>query len=112
MRLRKRYKKPKENLPPSICAWCGKVIPEDTEVWSFGIKARPEIDLADQRGKVIDLTVVSANKIVPAIVVTEDSEAKKEKGYDMVFMLCSQYCALQLKEALDKDMQRYGRHQQ
>ena len=87
----------------NTCAWCNKRIPEDCEVFGFGAKIRQGIDLEDQEGKTISLFLALANKTVPAIATTGNSEAKR-KGYDLMFMTCSQACAESLKEALQKEI--------
>jgi len=87
----------------NICAWCNKEVPEDVEVFGFGTKARPGVDLSEQEGTVIQLPLALEGKTVPAIVVTSDSEAKRQ-GYDLAFLACSQECAQSLREALQREI--------
>lgn len=109
MRLRRRKKKqlPRPVSFVTTCAWCGKGIPEDTEVFSIGAKARPGVDLKDQEGSIIPLPLHLVRKIVPAMIPTSDSEAKKD-GYDMVFMVCSRSCGEALRQALDEEGESEG----
>jgi hypothetical protein len=86
----------------NTCAWCGKVIPEDSEVFGLGAKVRQGFDIKDQEGRIIPLTLLQADKTIPAIVTTSNSEAKRE-GYDLMFMTCSQGCAKSLKKTLQKE---------
>ncbi|MEW6419325.1 MAG: hypothetical protein AB1480_14635 [Nitrospirota bacterium] len=86
----------------NTCAWCGKTIPENSEVFGLGAKIRHGFDIKDKEGKIIQLSLVLTNKTVPAIVTTSDSEAKRE-GYDLMFMTCSQRCAKSLKKTLQKE---------
>jgi hypothetical protein len=37
------------------CAWCGDEIPDDTELFGIGAKARPDLDITELEGKVIDI---------------------------------------------------------
>ena len=48
--MRRRKRKPRDLVErfQSTCGWCGKHIPDDTEVYSGGGKARPGIALALQ----------------------------------------------------------------
>lgn len=68
-----------------ICAWCNKEILEDVEVFGFGARARPGIDLSGQEGTIIQIPLTLESKTVPAAVVTSGSEAKKQ-GYDLAFL--------------------------
>lgn len=86
----------------NTCAWCKKEIPEDTEVFGFGAKAKKGVNLNGKEGNIIPLLLINAHREVSAIVVTKDSQAKKE-GYDFMFMACSQKCAKSLKTALNAE---------
>lgn len=91
----------KKNITPADvlkrCAWCGKFIPEDQEIFTLGSKTHPEVDLSAQEGGVILMEV--GEKLVPAIVPTSDSPAK-EAGHDVLIVLCSRKCGLALREVL------------
>ncbi|MBW2039692.1 MAG: hypothetical protein JRI46_08865 [Deltaproteobacteria bacterium] len=91
----------------NTCAWCNKRIPEDFEVFGLGAKVKQESDLADKEGKIIQLFLVVANKTVPAIVTTNNSQAKID-GIDLMFMTCSQDCAESLRDALKKEKDLIG----
>ena len=84
------------------CAWCNKRIAKNSEVFSLGAKARKGTDLKRYRGSSIRLQLRHVDKIVPAMVPTPGSEARKA-GNDVLFMLCSEQCAKQLKKALLKE---------
>ena len=84
------------------CAWCTKRIAPDTEVFSLGAKAQKGISLNRYKGSTIRLKLRHIDKIVPAIIPTPGSPAKKT-GNDVLFMLCSEHCAQQLKRALLKE---------
>lgn len=86
----------------NICAWCGKEIPEDSEVFSLGAKVRQGFDIKGQEGRIIPLSLIQADKTIPAIVTTSNSDAKRE-GNDLLFMTCSQGCAKSLKKTLHKE---------
>ena len=105
MKLRRRPKR-KANLQESLintCAWCGALIPEDTEVFSLGAKLKPDIDLKRDEGTVIHLRLETIDKVVLAIVPTSDSPAKKE-GKAILFMICSDDCGTALGKALEQDV--------
>ena len=86
----------------NTCAWCNKRIPENTEVLGLGAMVKQGIDLKDQEGKIILLSLVLTRKTVPAMVTTSNSEAKRT-GKDLMFMTCGQSCAESLKDAFQKE---------
>ncbi len=84
------------------CAWCKKTIPQDAEVFAFGAKANPGIDLSDNEGEFVSLTLALANKTVVALVTVKGSPSR-EAGYDLMFVTCSQKCAQDLKDSLESE---------
>ena len=101
MRKRKRKHRVSWEDAVSVCAWCGKRIPEGSEVFSLGAKTRPGVDL-ESKGNVIELALDAKRKAL-AIIPTPDSEAKKA-GWDVSFVLCGEECARSLKEALQRQI--------
>lgn len=92
----------KDQEPLNSCAFCGREIPSDEEVFGFGAKANPGIDLSEKRGQAIDMFVLSLGRAIPAAVTGLASEAFLQ-GFDLYFMTCSETCALNLKSALEED---------
>jgi hypothetical protein len=88
----------------TTCGWCGKTIPEETEVFGSGAKARPDIDLSAQEGQIIEIVLTQSPKQVLVAVATRDSEAKK-LGNDLMFMTCSEQCGRDLKEAMEQEIE-------
>ena len=86
------------------CAWCGKRIGKHQEVFAIGAKAQPGAVRKDQEGTAISVFFVSAARTVYAIVSTSDSQAKK-KGDDLLFAICSEACAEELKKTLKDEME-------
>ena len=84
------------------CAWCGKRIPENTELFSLGVKLRPGKDVSEHEGGVLSLELMSRARILHAIVPTVDSQIKRA-GNDFFFMICSHACAGELRDALEED---------
>ncbi len=82
------------------CAWCGKTIPKDSEVFALGGKKRPGIDLAEYEGGAIRIALFEQNRDVAAIVPSADSQACRD-GRDFMFMVCSETCGSELKAALE-----------
>ena len=97
MRKRRRKHSVRWEDAVSVCVWCGKPIPEDSEVFSLGAKARPGVDL-EAEGNVLELTLDATRKAL-AIIPTQDSQAKKD-GWDLLFTICSEECAKSLKETV------------
>ena len=80
-----------------VCAWCGKRIPEDEEVFTVTLRKLPGIDTG-QGGIVIEVPV-DESRTLYGLAVTEDSQAKKE-GVNMVFSACSETCGRALQKEL------------
>ena len=87
----------------SKCAWCRNHIHDDMEVFGFGAKLRPDVDLSEYESHCIEIDLVSEQKTVYMMVTAQDSEAKKE-GKDCMFLVCSERCGKKLKNVLEKDM--------
>lgn len=85
------------------CGWCNRHISEDVEVFAFGARLRPGIDLSEYEGHCIELAMASKEKPVFALVTVDGSDAKAD-GKDMMFLTCSETCALALKAALEKEV--------
>lgn len=82
------------------CAWCGKDVPEECEVFAVGAKLRGGIEFTnDQSGTGFFMPVSIAGKMVPAVVTGSGSDAQKQ-GNELMFMTCSEVCAQALREAL------------
>ena len=85
------------------CAWCNQWIHEDVEVFAFGARLRPGIDLNVYQSHCIEIGMVSKEKPVYALVTVDGSDAKND-GKDLMFLTCSEPCALKLKAALEKEV--------
>ena len=85
------------------CSWCGKMVSEDSKVFSVPGKAAAGVDLKTQEGNFIPVHLSLTSKTAYAFVTTSDSQAKRE-GHDLVFMACSQRCAESLRDALRKEI--------
>lgn len=101
--MRKKIKTPDPTRVIHTCAWCGKRIPDGTELFSLNAKVRPGVDLTKHEGGAIELTLLRPKRIVAAIVPTRDSGAKKA-GNDLLFVVCSESCWRALKEVLDQQI--------
>jgi hypothetical protein len=86
----------------SKCAWCGIEIDEDAEVYGFGATFKQDVDLSEYESQVIELKILTDNRIVPMIISAKASDAKKA-GYDAMFMTCSNECANEMRESLLKE---------
>ncbi len=86
----------------NTCAWCSKEVAEDSEVYKIMATTKYKTLLEGREGMFIPLPLALASKTVHAVVVTEDSEAKKD-GWEIIFMTCSLSCAKSLKAALISD---------
>ena len=87
----------------SRCAWCQTRIYDDMEVFGFGAKIKPDVDLSEYESHCIQLDLVSEEKSVYMMVTAQDSEAKKE-GKDCMFLVCSEECGKKLKDVLEKEI--------
>jgi hypothetical protein len=82
------------------CSWCTERIAPGAEIFGFGAKVGPTIDLTGKEGQFVALTLALAHKTVVALVPAPDSQARAD-GYDLIFITCSEDCAMELKEALE-----------
>ena len=80
----------------SVCAWCAKAIPHDTECFGLGAKAKAEAGALLQKHEGRAIIMLIGNREVPCIVTTSISQAKKD-GKDFIFALCSEQCGRELK---------------
>jgi hypothetical protein len=88
----------------SRCAWCGQA-PDTQQVFGFGARASPGIDLGPHRGQIIEIAIGGAGRTAPALVVGPNSPAARE-GHDLYFMTCTQDCLRALKSALEAEIGR------
>lgn len=89
------------------CAWCNETIPPEAEIFGFGAKASPGVDLTDKEGEFVSLELAIPGKIVFALVPSASSRARAD-GFDLMFLTCSQECAETLKDALEFEKDVYG----
>jgi hypothetical protein len=101
MRKRKRKRRVNWEDAVRVCAWCGKHIPESSEIFSVNAKARPGVDLK-REGNVLELTLDATRKAL-AIIPTQESQAKKE-GWDLLFAVCSEECGRSLKDTVQRQL--------
>lgn len=86
------------------CGWCDDEIADDTELIGIGAKARPDIDITELEGKVIDIFLTRRDRNVQALVVAKDSAAKRE-GKDLLFVACSESCAEALRQGVGREVE-------
>ncbi len=87
----------------SRCAWCQSRIYDDMEVFGFGVKLKPNVDLSEYESHCIEIGLVSEEKTIYMLVTAQGSEAKKE-GKDGMFLVCSKGCGKKLKKILEKEI--------
>ena len=87
----------------SKCAWCQSHITEYMEVFGFGAKLKPNVDLSEYESHCIQIGLVSEEKSVYMMVTGQGSEAKSE-GKDGMFLVCSEACGKKLKNVLEKEI--------
>ena len=85
----------------SQCAACRGSINEMTDVFGLGVKLKPGVDLSEFETHCIEIDLVSEEKSVCMMVTARGSEAK-EDGKDGMFLACSESCAKQFKQVLEK----------
>lgn len=85
------------------CAYCGKQIMEDSEVFLIRGKMGPEVDLREDEGQMISTSMSRSNKNIPAIAPRSDSDTKMD-GFDIGIIVCSEDCAKYLKNDLQTEI--------
>lgn len=83
-----------------ICAWCNLDIAPDEDVFGFGAKADPSVELTDKEGDFVSLNLALQDKTIFAFVPSKSS-APTADGFDLMFLTCSEECAQSLKDALE-----------
>ena len=86
----------------SKCACCRNHIGDDVELFGFGAKIMPGIDLSEFEGKIVELKLLTEDRTVPMMVTVEGSEAKID-GNDVMFMVCSEKCSSELIAILKRE---------
>lgn len=99
-RKRKRPKAPDKFQ----CSWCEDELPDDAEVIAVGAKAHSQMEVEALEGQIVELFLTRRNRTVAAVVVTNDSPAKKE-GKDVLFLTCSDSCAEALRQSVDREIE-------
>ena len=87
----------------SRCAWCQSHINDTMEVFGFGAKLKPGIDLSEYESHCIEIDLVSKEKSVYMMVTAKGSEARND-GKDCMFLVCSERCGKKLKNVLEKEI--------
>jgi hypothetical protein len=87
----------------SRCAWCHGHINDEMEVFGFGAKLKPDIDLSQYESHCIQIDLASEDRAVYMLVAAQGSEAKSE-GKDGMFLVCSEDCGQKLKEVLENEI--------
>ena len=85
------------------CAWCATHINDHMEVFGFGARFKPDVDLSEFESHCIQIDLVSEEKPVYMMVTVQGSEAKNE-GNDGMFLVCSETCGQKLKRVLEKEI--------
>ena len=86
-----------------VCAWCRTAIPEDHDVFGFGAKTKPGIDLKPHQGGIIEVPFGTVGRTIPMIVPGPGSAAEHE-GFHFYFMTCSEICAKELRAAVQQEV--------
>ena len=85
------------------CAWCASNIHDHMEVFGFGVRFKPDVDLSGFESHCIQIDLISEEKPVFMMVTINGSEAKNE-GNDGMFLVCSEDCSDKLKRVLEKEI--------
>ena len=84
------------------CSWCGKRIKANMPVYGFGGRKRSDVDLTEYEGCAILISLATVPKEVICMVTAPDSPARAE-GKDLMFMICSEACAEEMKSVMDAE---------
>ena len=87
----------------SHCCWCGESIQDDKEMFGLGAKARQGVDLSPFEGEGIEIKMPVSGRQFCTLIPTSDSDARKD-GNDLMFVACSNECAYELKELINKEI--------
>ena len=85
------------------CAWCAARIRSHQPVFGISVRLHEAAFQEVTPGDLAPMLLPALGKVVPMIVVTEDSPARQE-GKDAIFQLCSESCAEALQQALRAEL--------
>jgi hypothetical protein len=85
------------------CTWCRNKIDEFMEVFGFGAKFTPEVDLTEFESHCIQIYLASEDKPIYMMVTAQGSDAKND-GNDGMFLVCSESCGKKLKKVLENEI--------
>jgi len=93
----------------SLCAWCG-VHTGGADVFAIGAMMEKEFEFDGPTEEGCPMVPVAvAGRIVPAVVTAPGSRARLD-GYDVMFVTCSEECAVALRGALSEERDRNDRN--
>ena len=84
------------------CAFCGKKIPGKAEVYGLGARLSEEFKYREAVGRATAVRISAGGREIECMVVADGSQAKLE-GWDLIFMVCSEGCGLDLKALLGEE---------
>lgn len=84
------------------CAWCDRSLGEEDERFSLGLTCPDPDVLQDLEGPLLPVPLLGREQPLLAIVASPDSEARA-RGEHLLFTLCSDTCARELKTAFERD---------
>jgi len=85
------------------CTWCKNYLSDEADAFGLGAKLKPGIDLAEYATHCIELIMGGAGTTVYMLVTPEGSEAKND-GHDGMFLVCSESCGNELKNAVKEEI--------
>lgn len=89
------------------CSWCMKKIKEDKPCYGLNVKFASGVEFGEKDGRITSLYLNTRKTSVPLIVVADDSEAKRN-GQDGIFAICSENCAIKMKETVTKELELFS----
>ena len=86
----------------NMCAWCRKTIPEGAPVYATGLHVHAGFELSADKNPFLLLELGPDRFELPAMMTAPDSQAKQD-GKDLMIMLCSEECVMELEDAILDD---------
>jgi len=88
------------------CAFCGRRIEGNAEVYGLGARLREEFKYREAVGRATAVHISAGGREIECLVAADGSQAKLE-GWDLIFMVCSEGCGADLKALLEEERQLF-----
>jgi len=84
------------------CALCEKKMRSGAEVYGLGVKLKEGLEYPGAVGRTMAVHLPVQGREIECMVTADGSQARLE-GWDLIFMVCSEDCGVELKSLLETE---------